>query len=434
MTLGFIVTFFDFRNDVRRVIRELDYEHEVILFCRQRDIDRVQNHIPDGVEIRVIKEEGSRLKDRLTRMRYRITRAIPKSTQNFYLMEAFKNGRLRGLPSQKAKAFYHLHRTLPNNYTYDAYLNDIEPLGGTDISRINAFVCFSEIADDALLARLLGEGHAVLTYVYSWDHPCKHTRFSTRSQNLVWNTGLADDLCELQGVPRKNITVLGASQFCYIYEYLNEYKQNVTTKIFDFPYIYMGCAIGIESLVPQEVDIAVELADLILQISPQFKLVVRPYPPLGNWSLYDRLYAHSAIEVDDDFRNSDMSVNQKAIIDKFVKLDQAEGFFHLGTTLGLECCFTSTPSFLLDVREDDGEIVNIFNFVHQYQNDKYLVKVSPENHAKGWEKTENILSNIENIQYLKLNKKVQDQNPLFTFAAFAKLLADELQGLSKVKI
>ena len=431
MTVGFVVTFFDFRNDVRRVVECVAQDHEVILFCQRKDREQVQTHAPAGTEIRLIKEEGHRFSDRLTRLKYRLRRAIPASTQNFYLMEAFKIGRMQGRNKRMGQAFYDLHRLLPNRYTYDQYLDDIRPLRQTDVSGVDAFVCFSEIADDAFLSRLINDGLPVLTYVYSWDHPCKHTRFSVRSQNLVWNQGLADDLHELQNVPRSNISVVGASQFCYVHEYLTEYRQTVTDKIFDFPYVYMGCAIGIESLVPDEVDVACELADVVARETPGLKLVVRPYPPLRNWSLYDRLYAHPAIVVDDDFRSKDRSVGQRALMEKFIKLDQAEGFFHLGTTLGLECCFTSTPSFMLDVRPDDGQAVNVYNFVHQYQNDKYLADAAPVNHALGWEKVGQILRRVGDPKYTELNALVQSQNNVQSFSSFTGALLAELKQLKQ---
>ena len=421
MTIAFAVSFFDFRNDVRRVIAEVQRHHHVVLLTNRGQLADIERHAPAGCAVRLIEERAPGPANRLTRLRYRLRRAIPASEQNFYLMESFKAGRLTGNARRLAEWTTRLHRLLPASYGYDEYLDDLTYAGNTKLDDIDAFVCFTEIADDYLMARLVRERRPLVTYVYSWDHACKHTRFSRRSVNLVWNEDIGQDLVELQHIPREQIAVIGASQFCYIHEYRSR-RQEFQDRIFDFPYVYFGCAIGIESLVPEEVEVALSLADALRDTRPDLKLVVRPYPPLRNWSLYDRLYAHPTIVMDDDFRQTDRAVRQEDLMSKFVKLDQAAAFFHLGTTLGLECCFLDTPSFILDVNPDNGQPVSTYHFTHQYQNEKYLMERAPLNHCRSWDQLRTILGEVETGRYRELNHLVQTGEPLQSFSDFATRL------------
>ena len=50
MKIGFVVSFFDFRNDVRRVIAEVAKQHEVIIFGRPENRDEILRHLPEGLE------------------------------------------------------------------------------------------------------------------------------------------------------------------------------------------------------------------------------------------------------------------------------------------------------------------------------------------------------------------------------------------------
>lgn len=56
MKIGFVVSFFDFRNDVRRVMAEVDKQHEVIIFGRPENRDEILRHLPKELEFRVIHE------------------------------------------------------------------------------------------------------------------------------------------------------------------------------------------------------------------------------------------------------------------------------------------------------------------------------------------------------------------------------------------
>lgn len=56
MKIGFVIHFFDFRNDVRKIIQLIDIKHEVILFVRKSDENIIRQHSGD-IEIRIVDEQ-----------------------------------------------------------------------------------------------------------------------------------------------------------------------------------------------------------------------------------------------------------------------------------------------------------------------------------------------------------------------------------------
>ena len=431
MTIGFVVSFFDFRNDVRRVIQELLREHEVVIFYREGHQEAIERHPIAGCTYRPIKERTGDWRSKLAKARYRIFRQLPASRNNFYLMEEFKARLLPAGPRRyRRRAMLSLMRRLPKNYSYDAFLRDLPFSGQTDLTGVDAFVCFSEIADDELFARLLAEHRPVVTYVYSWDHPCKQTAFTARSRYLVWNSGIAEDLRNLQGIPPAQVEIQGASQFAYIAEYRKRVKNEALPRTFPFDYLYVGCAVGIEQLAHDEIAIIERLAQLALEAVPDLRVVVRPYPLLTDWNIYEALHRLPNVVFDDGFRQPDLAQAEDAIYEKLEKMDNATAFFHLGTTMGLECCFLNTPSFILDLTEPPGRSpIHLYHFVHQYQNQKYLIDAAPENHIDSLAKLRSVLAELatgKTATFRKLNRRVSEENPLLDFTDYATALVERL--------
>ena len=90
MKIGFVVSFFDFRNDVRRVIIEVAQQHEVVIFGRPENKEEILRHLPQGVTFRLINEKKGGGWNNLWLKLYLLFRQIPKSRHNFFLMELFK--------------------------------------------------------------------------------------------------------------------------------------------------------------------------------------------------------------------------------------------------------------------------------------------------------------------------------------------------------
>ena len=189
---------------------------------------------------------------------------------------------------------------------------------------------------------------------------------------------MADDLHDLQGIAPSNIEKLGANQFGYIDRYLQTRNEPAfQAKMFPFSYVYFGAAIGIPGLVEQEIEVIKEAASALAEACPTWKLVVRPYPVLREWERYEALKQIDNIVLDDAFRQADRSVSDDMIMQKFRAIEQAEVFLHMGTTLGVEAAYTATPSVIVDydrfVADKKKKGLALYHFVHQYQNEKYLI-------------------------------------------------------------
>lgn len=417
MRIGFMLSFFDFRNDIRRVIVEMSKLCEVVVFIRKEQVETVKKHLPENIEYRLIAERNNDILNSFLEKIFLLFRKIPKTKMNYYLMEEFKIGNIEDAKKQnKAYALLKLHRILPHIFSYDQYLKIIRSSEKTEISDIDTFLCLTEIYDDHLFSRLIKERKKVFVYVYSWDHACKHTRFSKKVNYLVWNEGIKADLANIQQIDSTLIQVVGATQLGYLEEFKNSPLQ-VNNKT---PYYYFGCGIGISSLVEKEIDVIQKLSEILSHTKNGSKLIVRPYPNNKNWTKYKRLLQNENIVLDDSYKQNDLSISEADIQYKFHTISDAKGFFHLGTTLGLEACFLNCPSFIINTVPDDGKHVNIFNFVNQYQNKKYLINASELNTINSESQLEHIFENIQDPNYMKLNYKIRSGFPVKSFEQISK--------------
>lgn len=418
MKIAFVVSFFDFRNDVRRVITEVARQHEVVVLGRPEQAESIQAHLPEGVEFRLIHERQGTLWNKIWERLYLLFRKIPRSRANFFLMELFKaSNQPDARKRAKALRLVQWMQWPPKVLSYDTYLNKLHHQDQTRLDDIDRFLCFTAIADDYLLARLIREQKPVLVYVYSWDHPCKHTCFSQRVHYACWSEPIREDIIALQNIPAAQVAVTGASQFGYIEAYRRE---KVPPASYPFRYIYFGCAIGIPDLVADEIRIIKILAETLQQVHPEWKLLVRPYPVLTNWAFYEELRQLPNVVFDEDFRTGDLSVQEAGILKKYATIAQAEAFFHLGTTMGLEACFTKTPSFLLDFGYSTRKGLSLYNFIHQYQNERHLIDLAPQNAIRSEEMLRSLLTDLANPIFTELNRRVQEEYPLKSFTEFAQ--------------
>jgi hypothetical protein len=80
-------------------------------------------------------------------------------------MEVFKIS-LNPVPVQRrAKRLLDIAMKLPKLISYDYYLNNLEYKKATLIDDIDQFICFTDISDSYLLARLIREKKQVKVYV-----------------------------------------------------------------------------------------------------------------------------------------------------------------------------------------------------------------------------------------------------------------------------
>jgi hypothetical protein len=422
MTIGFVVSFFDFRNDVRKMIQILSYENKVVVFYKPADEEKVVNYKMPKVEYRPILERNRRIRNVLAEQFFLYFKKLPKSRNNYFLMELFKISNLQNRHTKrKGKFILKMQYILPRLVHYDQLLNWLQPLCKTEIKDIDRFILFTEIADDYFLSRLIREKKDIVTYVYSWDHPCKHTRFSKQVKYLCWSEGIKNDIVELQGIDADRIKIKGASQFGYINEFLTK-KQVSFQRTYPFEYVYFGCAIGIKELVPNEIKVIRQLAEASFKIDTDLKFVIRPYPNLEQWNLYEELRKLPNVILDDSFRNKDLSINDADIYSKLEKIQNSKAFLHLGTTLGIEACFTNKPSFIVDFGFENKKGLSLYAFIHQYQNEKYLLSASKKNTFKSLEEYRHFLVSDNQEEYLSINDIVKKEFPVKSFTEFSRSL------------
>ncbi len=430
MKIGFVVHFFDFRNDVRKIISLVSKSHEVVLFVRPEDEKVMTSVLKEPLEIRLVTEKKAGIVNKIWELLFRFFGQLPRSRGNFYLMEIFKINLIQKEERRnRAKRMMEWSYRMPKVMGYDFLLNRLSYLGKTKIDDIDRFICFTEISDNYFFSRLIKEERPVSVYVYSWDHPCKHLRFSKKVQHLVWNQGLKEDMITLQGFSAEQVKIIGASQFGYIDQFLQ--KAHTYKNPYPFKYIYFGCALGIPALVPKELEVVQRVAQLMQKHVPDWKLVVRPYPVLSDWKPYDDLKQLSNVVLDDGFRKAkanNLAVSDESVNEKMIKIHYAEAFLHLGTTLGLEAAFTETPSMLVDFDylNQTRERLSLKNFIHQFQNDKYLNLNGFNNVVKSETKFGQVLESLKagKISLLPYNQAVRNNMSVQSFERFAERLLE----------
>jgi len=371
MKIGVLAKYLDTRSDIFEILNLLCAEHEIVVYIRQSDLEKVSFLLKSSIVIIPITTFStiSKLYLLIWQYLYLLLGRIPASTYNYYMTENVKlqNPDMGRLQKTIQSTLLRLSKKSPDLISYDYYLSRlafIKMPSGIQ-SDIDVFLCFTEIYHDWMFAQILKENKPVWTYVYSWDHPCKMKTFSKKTKYLVWNAGIEKDLVELQNINPDQIYVWGSSQFAEVHRFFSCINQYPEINSFTFQYIYFGCATGYDALAEEEIDTCIQIASQLKILLPTWKLVVRPYPFLKNQALYQKLRGSCNVVID----HNTYQKKQEIINDKFFKILHAKAFFHLGTTMGYEAGYFETPSFLIDLNDTDSAL---YNFVHQYQNDKYL--------------------------------------------------------------
>lgn len=422
MKIGVIVSFFDFRADVRALITDfINAGNQVVLFYRRQEKADIEKHAIPGIEYRLIQEENRTFRNRLLEYSFLLFKKLPVSRNNYFLIELFK---ISNYPQAKSRFLFRMilnfQRLYLNFISYDFLIKNLRYSAQTELSDIDQFIGFTEFQSDYFAARLLKEKRPLSIYVYSWDHPCKHTRFSRYFRYKVWSEGIREDLISLQQVPASNIQVCGSSQFSFLFDFLNSAEK--AENPFGFPYVYYCCAIGIIDLIPQETAIIHTLAKELEQCRPDLKLVVRPYPLLQNWNLYQSLFSLKNVVMDDRFRTHPFPDFTTASYDKFRKLKAAELVLHSGSTIGLEACFLDVASLLVDFGYGNKRSgLSVYGFIHQFQNEKYLL-----DEGLGLQNPADLDPVLKNLSAVKTkNKKVATHFPLKALSEIAAQLIEK---------
>jgi hypothetical protein len=91
--------------------------------------------------------------------------------------------------------------------------------------------------------------------------------------------------------------------------------------------------------------------------------------------------------------------------------------------MGLEACFTDTPSFMLDYGYTSKDGLSLYSFIHQYQNDRHLIDLAPQNAIRSEEQLAAVFKDLDNPVYRQLNRTIQSQYEIKSFEGFARDLA-----------
>jgi hypothetical protein len=377
-TIGILINHYDARNDIRDLVAEIARSHRVVLLSKEKTL---AHSLPAGVELRPLISKNP-IKIFIWTRLFRWFGLLPRSKENYYINELFKFGRLSPFRQITGKLKLNLQMWMPKFISINKLLPILSPCDDTMIADIDTYLLITEFSDIPMLARICDSGKPAWAYLYSWDHPCKHTVLTDRLTGyLVWNQKLAQDMEELQGVSLDKCKIIGATQLCPIVDYLSSTStQPRQGRIEGRPYFYFGCGTGYAPLSRREIKLVADLADLLSKEFPEHLLLVRPYPMFNDDSVLAEIKAKSNVRIDDEFRSFQVGRSLRSV-DIHKRLDLQRGsacFIHVGTTMGYEAAFLGCPVVFINLSsdkntEDKHAIESLSTFARQYHVQKYLV-------------------------------------------------------------
>ena len=404
--------------DMNQIVEHLRNKAEICLFVTGPTTDGIKQW---GFEIRSADNPQRSASNSLWYWLFSIFGRIPKSRFNYLIMALFKAERYVGLQRTILRLVAYIRFLRPNFISFDFFLKQLKIYFPVKIDDIDVFFYFTELPSEILLTQIIRTKKPMVAYVYSWDHPCKQATFSKYvDRYLVWNSSMKNDVVTLQNIPPSRIQAIGASQFSYIKRYLASPDTEVTTP-YDFDYYYYMLATYEPLMVQQETNIARTLAQTLSNISPHLKLVVRLYPMQKQTDLYDALADTPGIIVDSDFgkTKSGVLMAENELWKKLDKIHSAVAVIHNGSTVGLEASYLDTPTLVLDMQGYDYGVpvrhpLHLQKFVHQYQNQKYLLDAHSPNVIRDVDDLERTLRKVYKSpdDFLDYNRALRALTPL----------------------
>jgi hypothetical protein len=375
-TLGILINHYDARNDIRDLVVELARSHKVVLLGPQGSVH--PKHLHSGIEFRPCRRVG-RFRSWVIAQLYRHFGFIPKSKDHFFINELFKIEPLTGFRRLKAKLTLFIRMHAPFRIMPETFLNALKDCDTTPVDDIDGFLLITEFSDNALTARIVSSGKPNCAYVYSWDHPCKHTVMTRGVKRYaVWNSNLTEDMVELQSIDRGSCQVVGATQLAPITTYLSSAPSPSQGTLEGRPYFYFGCGVGPLALAKEEMEVARRLAQVLRSRAPGHLLLVRPYPMSHGVDLRPMLQNLENVRWDDDFRSNQVgrSLGSANISQRLALQRGCTAFFHIGTTMGFEGAFLDIPCVLLrpprKCELDADKFQKLVEFSDQYHLQKHL--------------------------------------------------------------
>lgn len=374
MRLGIVVEYYSFRADVRHLLEALSHHFEVVVFAEEAEAAEIAlRH-----ETRTISVHRRSVRKSIVDLLYLLFGNRP-GTEHHYKWRRRNLASNRTGAGRRARWLLEIGRRMPRLFGFDTYLELLRGETDTTIGDIDVFLNFSNVSNPVFLSAVVREKRPIFTYVYSWDHPGKYRRFLTSGAHyLTWNEGLREDLTLLHQIDTAHVTPIGSSQFTFIQEYLTELSER--PRMLDFPYVYFGAAAGYVGVAQQELTLVRLVSEALEEVAPEVTLVVRPYPVVRDWSIYDSLRSLPNVLVESYGRSAGLGPDSDQVVwEKLNKLQHALAFVHIGTTMGLEASYLGTPVIHLDLRDVEFESSPrdpnaISHLIHTYHGEKYMLK------------------------------------------------------------
>lgn len=426
MKIGICIHQLAFRTDLEQLVNELGGDHDICLFLNPNEAQACQLNFPVRT---VTMKNGKRWA--LYQCLFFLFGKIPKSRSNYYLTQESKLSYLRGRQYVLRRLLLRLTKVVPKCLSYDFFSNLVASEDNTATEDIDAFIFFTEMLPASFWGKVKRGRKPCVLYVYSWDHPCKHNNIPRVgiSHYYTWNQEVKEDLVQLQGIAREKVSEVGATQMARVKSYIDTRERREGHR-HEGGYIYFGCSVGVPSMVYQELMVINILAESIRRAAPGLKLLVRPYPLLRDQSVYGEIGKRADIGLDETVFKGEGEIDHQA---KYKKLEEAVAFFHLGTTLGLECAYLDTPCFLLaleDVtfRGKQQRRGSIGEFVRRYHVRRYLMLSGFRNVVRTRRQLENVLGEITEggEDFLRYNRRIAGTIELRELGDIGKSLVAKL--------
>ena len=431
-TIGILINHYDARNDIRDLVAEIAQRHRVVLLSKENNIT---HPLPVGVELRPLVSAHPYKRKFWTRLFIWFGK-LPRSRENYYINELFKLGRLSPTQQTFGKIKLNLQMWMPRFMSINKLLPIMSQCDSTLISDIDSFLLITEFSDIPMLARICDSGKPAWAYLYSWDHPCKHTVLTDRLTGyLVWNQKLAKDMEELQGISQNKCKIIGATQLCPIVDYLaSSTMLPGQGRLEGRPYFYFGCGTGYAPLSRREIRLVAELADLLKKEFPEHLLLVRPYPMFNDDSALAEIKSKSNVRIDDEFRSFQVGRSLRSV-DIYKRLDLQRGstcFIHVGTTMGYEAAFLGCPVVFINLIADSNtggadDTESLSTFARQYHVQRYLVGNYPSsanNLSEAMDALKTAVSSPDKL--IPYNNYVSSKTPLLTMTELTKDILGQL--------
>jgi len=281
-------------------------------------------------------------------------------------------------------------------------------------------------------------GLSIICWVYSWDNPLKENEFiPDANRYLVWNRETSDLLHRLYKIPSAIVDIVGPVQFDYL---LKKQRQPPPKSAAD-KYIFFTCSVGrLDFYVNQEIQLILMIRQLMDEIDPSSRFVVRPYPAAGEQDAYKALETHDNIEIVSigSFQGwSTIETTRENQDEKYDQIAQAACLISLGSTIALEASFTDTPIIQLNFNlPNDGPAWQDLKEIYKNEHLSLIIDHAYPNIINNKSELKQALADIlagRTEQYMPYSEKLQHfANPLEVTsykAVFYEALKNEICAL-----